>query len=72
MKIFVKAHTRSRKARVLKKDESHYEIWVSEVPEGGRANRAILEALSEELEVPKSSLSIVSGAASRNKIILKS
>ena len=69
MKIFVKAHTRSKKPRVLKKDESHYEIWVNEVPEDGKANRAILEALKRELGVPMSRLSVVSGQTSKNKVI---
>lgn len=69
MKLFVKAHPKAKKPRLVKKDESHYEVWVREVPEDGRANRAILEALSEELSVPKSALSVVSGQTSRTKVI---
>ena len=70
MKIFVRAHPKARKAKIIRKDEAHFEIWVSEAPEGGKANRAILEALSEELGVAKSRLSLASGETSRNKTIL--
>ncbi len=69
MKIFVKTHPHAKKAQVLRKDESHYEIWIHEAPEDGKANRAILERLSEALGVRKSSLSIVSGQTSRNKVV---
>jgi len=69
VKIFVKTHPRAKKARLLKKDESRYEIWVHEAPEDGKANLAVLERLSEALGVRKSSLSIVSGQTSRNKVI---
>ncbi len=69
MKIFVKAHPKSRHPRVVKKDETHYEIWVSEAPEDGRANRAVLDALSEKLGIRKSSLSVIYGQTSKNKIV---
>lgn len=69
MKVFVKAHPKSKKAKVVKTDETHYEIWVHEPPDGGRANRAILEALSEELAVAKSRLTLLSGQTSRSKVI---
>lgn len=69
MKIFVKAHPRSKKIKVLQKDASHYEIWVSQAPEKGRANMAVIEALSGHLGVARSRLTVSSGHASRNKIV---
>lgn len=69
MKISVKVHAKSRKNQVLKKDERHYEVWVTEAPENGRANRAVLGALSEALQLPKSRLSVVVGQTSKNKIV---
>jgi uncharacterized protein YggU (UPF0235/DUF167 family) len=40
---------------------------VAPAPADGEANRALLQLLAEALDVPKSSLEIVSGAASRQK-----
>ena len=69
MKISVKTHPKSKKIEVLRKDAAHYEVWVSQAPEKGKANQAVIEALSDHLGVPRSRLTISSGHASRNKII---
>jgi uncharacterized protein YggU (UPF0235/DUF167 family) len=69
MKISVKTHPKSKKIEVLQKDAGHYEIWVREAPEKGKANQAVIKALSDHLGVPRSRLTISSGHSSRNKII---
>ena len=69
MKIFVKAHPKSKKVEVVKKDADHYDVWVREAPDKGKANQAVIEALSDYLEVARSKLSVSSGHASRNKVI---
>ena len=69
MKIFVKAHPKSKKIEVLQKDASHYEVWIREAPDKGKANAAVIEALSDHLDVARSRISVSSGLASRNKII---
>ena len=69
MKIFVKAHPKSSKIAVLQKDATHYDVWVREAPDKGKANQAVIEALSDYLEVARSKLSVSSGHASRNKVI---
>jgi uncharacterized protein YggU (UPF0235/DUF167 family) len=69
LKIFVKAHPKSKKIEVLRKDADHYEVWVREAPEKGKANQAVIEALSKYLGVPRSRLSVSSGHASRNKVV---
>lgn len=38
-------------------------------PEGGKANRAVIELLSKALKVPKSSIEVVRGETSRNKVV---
>jgi uncharacterized protein (TIGR00251 family) len=51
----------------------HGEAWkvrVAATPEQGRANGAVLDLLSRELELPRRSLSIVSGHAARDKVVL--
>jgi uncharacterized protein (TIGR00251 family) len=51
----------------------HGEAWkvrVAATPEQGRANEAVLDLLSRELELPRRSLSIVSGHAARDKVVM--
>jgi uncharacterized protein (TIGR00251 family) len=45
-------------------------ISVRAVPEDGRANKALLSLLADEWNLPKSALSLLSGAASRRKTVL--
>ncbi len=50
----------------------HGDAWklrVAAAPEHGKANDAVLELLAETLDVPRASLTLVSGGASRNKIV---
>ena len=69
MKIFVKTHPKASKVQVVVKDADHYEVWVREAPEKGKANQAVIEALSVYLGVARSRLTVTSGHASRNKVI---
>lgn len=44
-------------------------VRVTAPAEGGRANRAVIEALAEHFDVPKRAVTIVRGASSRQKLI---
>jgi uncharacterized protein len=44
-------------------------VWVNAPPIEGRANAALIEFLSETLDIPKSYLSIKRGLGSRNKVV---
>ena len=68
MKISVKAHPKAKKARRVTAGDESYEVWVNEAPDKGRANEAIVEAMSKHLQIAKSRFVIISGAASKNKI----
>lgn len=68
MRIFVKAKPGSGKEFVEKIDSTHYVIWVREAPQKGLANLAILKALADELGLARSSLSLVGGFSSRQKV----
>jgi uncharacterized protein (TIGR00251 family) len=51
----------------------HGDAWkvrVAEPPEDGRANDAVLRLLAETLGVPRAALELVSGHASRDKIVV--
>jgi uncharacterized protein (TIGR00251 family) len=47
-----------------------WKVRVSAPAERGRANEAVLDLLAETLELPRRSLSIVSGYGAREKIVL--
>jgi uncharacterized protein len=51
----------------------HGDAWkvrVAAPPEDGRANDAVLELLARTLDVPRARLALVSGHASRDKIVV--
>ena len=51
----------------------HGEAWkvrVTAAPENGKANEAVRDLLAIALGVPRSSTEIVSGAASRDKVVV--
>ncbi len=60
----------ARRASVVKIDDKTFEVKVDERAERGRANRRLLEIMSEYLGVPKSKLVLVSGARSRDKAVM--
>ena len=69
MKIFVQAKPRAKEARVERVDGEHFTVWVTEPPIQGRANQAIIRAIAEYLGVPPSSVKIIQGFTSREKIL---
>ena len=50
-------------------DKAYLQARVRSVPEDGRANQALIELLSEELGVPRSTLSLVAGHTARLKTV---
>ena len=66
--------TPKAKAERIKKEVSTdgtvlYKIYVTAVPEDGKANEAVIKLLSKALGVAKSSLTITHGHTSRQKTI---
>lgn len=69
MLIKVRVTPNAKRPLVVRIAEGSYEARVDERAEGGKANKRLLEILSEHLGVGKSSLRIVSGARSREKLV---
>jgi len=67
--IRVRVTPNAREIRVVKVGEASFEVKVDEKAVGGRANKRLLEILSEHFQVPKSRIRIMSGARSRDKIL---
>jgi len=69
MKLTIFAKPNSKVAKIEKVDEMTYKVFVVEPPVKGMANRAIIDALADFFNVPKSSPRIISGYTSSTKII---
>ena len=69
MKFFVHTKPNSREEKVEKIDETHFKISVTEPPVDDKANRAVIRAFADYLQIPPSRLDIVSGRTARNKIV---
>ena len=69
MLITVHVTPNSKESRVTKVGEASFDVKVDEKAVGGRANKRLLEILSEHFMVPRSRISIVRGARSRDKVV---
>ena len=67
--MFITAKPNAKGNRVEQLDETHFKVFVKAPPKDGRANRAVIETLSEYLGLPKSRFSIVSGGTSKTKVV---
>lgn len=70
MRIEAVVKAGSKVIAVEKRKGGIYHIRVKEPAREGRANEAVIEALSDYLHIPKRLISIKRGLSSRNKIIL--
>lgn len=71
MRITVRAKTNARQEKIEKIESCGkvlYAVYVKEPPVENRANKAVIEALAEHFDVPKSSVSIVMGLKSKQKV----
>lgn len=60
----------ARRSKLAGRHGDGWKVRVSAPPERGRANEAVLDLLAETLELPRRSLSIVSGHGGREKVVL--
>ena len=49
--------------------DSYLRVRVTAVPEGGKANKALIALLAKRLRMPKSTITIISGETARKKIL---
>jgi uncharacterized protein YggU (UPF0235/DUF167 family) len=57
------------RAAVLGRQGDAWKIRVTEAPERGRANEAVLRLLADTLALPRGSVTLVSGHGGREKIV---
>lgn len=69
MKIFVKVKPKAKEEKVIKVNDTNFKVWVKELPEKGRANRAVLKAMANYFGTSQSNIKIISGSTSKLKVI---
>jgi hypothetical protein len=68
MKKKIKVVTNASRQEV-KREKDYLKVYICSSPEKGKANKELMKILSNYLNVKKSSLSIIKGEKSKNKII---
>ncbi|MCA9038399.1 MAG: YggU family protein [Planctomycetaceae bacterium] len=68
LRVFVQPKARRR--HIVGMHQDRLKLSVTEPPDKGKANSGVIALLSEILEIPKSSITLVRGEISRQKDIL--
>lgn len=69
MKLEIKVIPNASKTELIQTDEG-YKARIKCAPVDGKANEALIELLSKEFGISKSSIQIIKGHTSRNKTVL--
>lgn len=69
MRVEVLVKPNARKEELIEVDSKTFQIKVSVPPEGGKANKRVIEMLAKHLGIAKSKLTIVKGQKSRQKVV---
>jgi uncharacterized protein (TIGR00251 family) len=65
----VRIHPRAKRNAVVGEIGEALKISLTAPPIDGRANEACIEFLAELLDLPRSSIAVISGHTSRNKVV---
>jgi uncharacterized protein len=65
----VRLHPRAGRERIAGAIDGRLKIEVTAAPVNNQANRALVQLLRKEFRVPQSAITIVRGAAGRDKLI---
>jgi uncharacterized protein (TIGR00251 family) len=66
--ITVRVQPKSSRNLIQESDDG-FKVWLTAPPTDGQANAALCELIAKQVGVPKSSVSIVRGHASRSKVV---
>jgi hypothetical protein len=67
--VNIKISPNSKKNEIIKENES-IKIKITAQPIDGKANKAVIEYLSKNFKIPKTSIEIIKGETSKEKTIL--
>lgn len=69
MRIFVTAKPCSKKIEVQQLDKTHFVVFIKEPARENKANYATLEALAHHFHISLSRVQLISGRASKIKVV---
>jgi uncharacterized protein (TIGR00251 family) len=69
MRINVLVTTNSKHSEVVRINEGNYRVRIDAPAVEGKTNKRLIEILAEYFNVPKSSIKILKGLKSKNKIV---
>ncbi len=69
MIIFVKVKAGASINKIISIDANQYEVFITAPAKNGKANIALIKLLAEYFNVAPSSISLIKGAKSRQKVL---
>ena len=69
LRLSIRVQPRARHTELAGTHGTALKVRIAALPAAGAANAELLRFLADVLDVPRSALSIVAGAGSRNKVI---
>lgn len=70
MKLLITVKSKSKEEMVEKIDDTHFIVRVKAPAHEGKANHAVIRALAGYFDVAQTQIEIVSGSASRKKMVM--
>ncbi len=67
-RILIVVHPRSGRPRLEERD-GQLHVWVGPAPVDGAANDAVIAAVADHFDLPRTSVRLVAGGRSRQKIL---
>ncbi len=68
MKLEIKVFPKASREEIKEKD-GLLKVYIKAAPDKGKANKAVIDLISREYKVKKSSVKIVKGFTNRNKVV---
>ena len=68
-KINVRVIPRAKQNKITVENDGCLRVHITAAPVDGAANDAVIRALADYFDVPKSQIKIIRGATSRNKVV---
>lgn len=69
MKISVKVKANAKQEKIEKISDGEFILYVRQPATQGKANSAVIKALSEYFDIAKSRIDIIKGQKNKNKVI---
>jgi len=69
VRLRLRVAPKAARARIMGEHGGALKLAVTEAPERGKANAAVIELLSRELRVSKREIAIVSGETAQDKVV---